>query len=61
VVLIGCDCLSLGVGAAGCGGISWWFGVGWDDVWGCIIGPCTLGLGVDMVVGMVHWCGMGVC
>ena len=28
---------------------------------GCIIGPCTLGLGVDMVVGMVHWCGMGVC
>jgi len=58
---MGFDCLSRGVGAAGCGGSSWWFGAGWDDVRGCIIGPCMLGLGVGMVVGMVHWCGMDVC
>ena len=27
----------------------------------CIVGPCALGLGVDIVVGMVRRCGMGIC
>jgi hypothetical protein len=40
VVLMGFDCLSPGVGATGCGGSSWWFGAGWDDMFGGV----TLGL-----------------
>jgi hypothetical protein len=28
------DCLGLGVGAAECGGSSWWFGAEWDDMCG---------------------------
>ena len=37
-----------------------WCRMGWH-VRGFIVGPCALGLVVDEMVRMVHWCGMGVC